>query len=174
MSIIANQFPASATITPISSDGDLLFSKMLNTAERKFLREKRRIQSQIDEIQSQATQAKKVIMHKELKRLEMESEPNGEWSVNAALFEPEDDDCYHSDSNISISGINCLKCGEYISPFKNEEAYLKILAFYEKMDEDAHAKLKAVGSTFVLDVDKSRPAWLKRRHPSHILCKCMN
>ena len=118
-------------------------SRIRLSEEKRLLLQQRRIQSRIEDIQSENTKARKKKMNEEFARLEMyvestdlnpvpgENEHNVVEEWNVVLYshtEEEDEDYFYEDPIFKINGRNCKKCGDYIDDFNNDpEVYRKFI-----------------------------------------------
>jgi len=125
-----NHFPRAGSRTRLSK-------------EKRLLLELRRMQSRLEDIQSENTKTRKKKMNEEFARLEMyvestdlnavpgDNERNIVEEWNVVLYphtEEEDEDYFYDDPIIKINGRNCKRCGDYIDDFNNDpEVYRKFI-----------------------------------------------
>jgi len=101
-------------------------SRVQLSKEKSLLLQQRRIQSRLEDIQSENTKARKKKMNEEFARLEMYVESTDlnvveEWNVILySHTEEEDEDYFYEDPIFKINGRNCKKCGDYIDDFNND------------------------------------------------------
>jgi hypothetical protein len=162
----------SVTVMPINHFS-CAGSRIRLSKEKSLLLQQRRIQSRIEDIQSENTKARKKKMNEEFARLEMyvestdlnpvpgENEDNVVEEWNVVLYshtEEEDEDYFYEDPLFKINGRNCKKCGDYIDDFNNDpEVYRQFIV--ENGWDEPHLQPYAKDLNFFVK-------------PVCIVCKC--